>query len=79
MWTKTIIVEYKRKSYNIQIWLSGEKNKPEVTIQSMVNEWFLMETIEFENRDACYEFINHYSNSMGKSFLMHIGHEEGYF
>ena len=76
MWTKTFEVKFKRKHYDVLVWLSGESDgRVDVTIQSMANEYFLMEKITFDDRDSAYDFIKHYPASMAKAFLIRQGYD----
>lgn len=38
--------------------------------QSMVNEYFLFELIDFQDRDCAYDFIKNYTTTMAKAFLI---------
>ncbi len=81
MWTKTININYKNKLVPIQVWLSGETtdNKAEVSVQAMYNEYFILEEILFQSRDAAYDFIKHYSPERGKAFFIREGYSTGAF
>lgn len=80
-WTKTIKVTYKKIDYSIQVWLSdtNENNKEVVSVQTMANEYYLIEQIEFQSRDAAYDFIKNYPQKMGLAFLIREGYNEGAF
>jgi transcription antitermination factor NusG len=71
MWTKTITTKFKKQTCQVQIWLddSDDKGKEVVKIQSMFNEYYLVETILFNDRDSAYDFIKHYPKSMATAFL----------
>lgn len=80
MWTKTIKVAYKGKRHDVLVYLESSYEKKEtVKIQAMVNEYYLIEFIEFESRDAAYDFIKNYPPSMGKAFLIRTGYEKNAF
>ena len=80
MWTKTVDVNFLKRKEQVQVWLSdsGDDGRTEiVTIQSMINEFYLSEKIIFENRDAAYDFIKLYNTAMAKSFLNREAYAEG--
>ena len=80
MWTKTIDVDFLKRKEQVQVWLSdtGDDGQTEiVTIQSMINEFYLLEKIIFENRDAAYDFIKLFNTSLAKSFLNRAAYAEG--
>lgn len=81
MWTKTIKTKHNNQLIDVQVWLDGvnEHDKPLVKIQTMVNEYFLLEEIVFENRDSAYDFIFHYPVSMAKAFVVREGYNVGAF
>lgn len=74
MWTKTHTVKFKGINYPVQIWLyetlANESNPEVVRIQSMMNEYFIVEEIFFSSRDAAYDFIKHYPLKLAKAFLI---------
>lgn len=79
MWTKTITKKFKGVDTQVQIWLSdvNDEGKQIVKVQSMVNEYFLMEEILFEGRDKAHDFIKHYPVSMAVAFLQREAINEG--
>ena len=79
MWTKTITTKFKGFTCQIQVWLAdtAENNKEVVRIQSMVNEYYLIEEILFESRDSAYDFIKHYPTSMAYAFLVRQAYSVG--
>lgn len=81
MWTKTITTKFKGADAQVQIWLAdtAENNKEVVKVQSMVNEYYLIEEILFEDRDSAYDFIKHYPTSMATAFLNRVAYSVGSF
>lgn len=78
MWTKTINLQFKGVKTQVQIWLSDTKDKNEVvTIQSMVNEYFLIEKVKLPTRDAAHDFIKYFPVTMAKAFLIREGYSSG--
>jgi hypothetical protein len=79
MWTKTLKTKFKSHSVDVQIWLDrvDENDKPIVKVQSMVNEYFLEETIILESRDAAYDFIKHYPVSLANAFITREAYSVG--
>lgn len=84
MWTKTLKTNYKGE-HQVLLWYDEEyqegndENLKKVNIQSMVNEYFLNETIVFETRDAAYDFITNYPVLMAKAFVIREGYNVGAF
>ncbi len=76
MWTKTIIIKYKSQKITVLVFLSSspEDNQEVVKIQSMVNEYYLIEEIVFSSRDAAYDFIKHFPSAMAKAFIIREGY-----
>lgn len=71
MWTKTVKTKFKNVEADVLIWLSNtEVDYQVVSVQSMVNEFFLIEEIRFEDRDKAYDFIKHYPVAMANAFLL---------
>jgi len=79
MWTKTLTVKFQKRLVPVMVWLSDTKedNEQIVTMQSMLNEYFLIEQIQFADRDAAYDFIKHCSVSLAQSFLIRKAYSEG--
>jgi hypothetical protein len=77
MWSKTIEVSFKGEPYQVQIWLndSNEHGQEAVRQQSMMNEFFLVEDVYFDGRDAAYDFIKNYPHSMAKAFLIRAAYD----
>lgn len=63
---------YKSEEYN-------GRDSEVVRVQSMLNEYYLMEDIRFENRDSAYDFIEHYPVSMAKAFVIREAYNTGAF
>lgn len=81
MWTKTIQTKFKGQTLPIQVWLSdstGDNAFPEiVSIQAMLNEYYLIEKLAFENRDAAYDFIKCFTVQMASSFILRTAYTVG--
>lgn len=79
MWTKTVTTKFKNKPVQVQVWLSDTKEDgaENVTIQSMLNEYFLIEHIIFPSRDSAYDFIKDYTVSMASSFVVRTAYDAG--
>lgn len=79
MWTKTVKVKFKGIETDVQVWLADSTENAEevVRVQSMVNEYFLIQEIKFTDRDDAYDFIKNYSPALAKSFLIKYAYSEG--
>lgn len=79
MWTKTVQTKFKSSPIQVLLWFSDtdENGNEVVSIQSMMNEYFLIEKVKFESRDAAYDFIKDYTVSMATSFLNRTAYEAG--
>ncbi len=79
MWTKTIKTRFKGKEVFVQIWLdtTDGDNKEVVKVQSMVNEYYLEETIGMESRDSAYDFIKHYPVTLANAFILREAYNVG--
>ncbi len=81
MWTKTIKINYKNQNIDVLVFLSDttDENREVVKMQSMVNEYYLIEDIIFENRDSAYDFIKLFTSSIAKAFVIREGYSCGAF
>jgi len=76
MWTKTVKAKLRGREYDVLVFffdstsIENGLSKETVRVQSMVNEYFLIEDIIFEDRDKAYDFIRHYPVSMAQAFLL---------
>lgn len=79
MWTKTVEINFQKQRVQVMVFLSDttEDANDVVTTQSMVNEFFLIEKVIFENRDAAYDYIKHYTAAMAKAFVNRTAYTEG--
>lgn len=59
MWYKKLDIEFRGNIEEVIVFLSDstEDGQEEVTIQSMKNEFFLIQNIYFTDRDDAYMFI----------------------
>lgn len=72
------MVNFKKRFEYVLVFLSDSgENEETVTVQSMVNEYFLVEKITFEDRDKAYDFIECYTSTMAKKFLLREAINEG--
>lgn len=76
MWTNTITIKFRGKEELVLVWLmdSSDTGSEVVRMQSMYNEWYLIEDIEFPNRDAAYSFIKNCPKSLAKEFFIRVGY-----
>lgn len=79
MWTRTLTVKFKGKDTQVMVFLSDTTGDSQeiVTIQSMVNEYYLSETVAFTNRDAAYDFIKFFPSKAAISFLWRTAADAG--
>lgn len=79
MWTKTITVKFKGVQTQVQVWLNNtlDEGQEQVRIQSMVNEYYLIEDVQLCSRDAAHDFIKHYPTPMAMAFLQRASIEVG--
>ena len=78
MWTKTLVTTFQGKAVPVQVWLNNTlDDKEEVRVQAMLNEFYLIESILFESRDAAYDFIANYPASMAKAFVLREAYASG--
>lgn len=77
MWLKTLKVKFQKYNVDVLVYLSdtNENGKEVVKLQSMVNEYYLVEKVEFSTRDAAYDFIKHYPVSMARAFVERTAYE----
>lgn len=71
MWTKTLTVKFQKKDVQVQVWLSNtpDTDQEVVSLQSMVNEYYLCEDITVPSRDAAYDLIKNFPTSMALAFV----------
>lgn len=79
MWTKTINVIFKGQKLSVQVWLdtTDDQGKEVVRVQSMINEYYLCETILMESRDSAYDLIKNYPPSLAKAFVIREAYNNG--
>lgn len=72
MWVKLINTRFKGMNVQVLIWLADtdENGKETVRVQSMINEYFLIEDILFQGRDSAHDFIKNYPVAMANAFLI---------
>lgn len=72
MWIKTIQAKLKGMEEIVIVFLYDvtEEGKEVVRIQSMINEYFLINDIYFNDRDQAHAFIKHFPVSLANEFLL---------
>lgn len=71
MHARIILTRFKKIMVDVLVYLrdSTEDEKEVVEIRAMYCEYYLIEEVIFENRDAAYDFIRNYTVKMAKSFV----------
>ena len=69
MWNKTLNIEFRKDQYQIVLYLDNIDDTECVIIRSMLNEYYLIQKIIFEQRDDAYLFIQCFNEDYAKLFF----------
>ncbi len=78
MFAKIIKAKFKNRTHDVLVFFYGDEDgNINVRIQSMMNEFFLIEDMTFPSRDSAYDFIKLYPKEMAHAFLIREGYNSG--